>query len=106
LGQGIAGSCELIAGKSAATGERFAVMGARLEGTDAKQDPTCVNFARIVATELRSRSCARTVAKSGAINVKCAATVMSFVGIDVTCVEMFATFGTTGAMRGETNREQ
>ena len=79
-------------------------MGARLDRTDAKQDPTCVNFARIVATELRNRSCARTVGKSEAINVKCVATVMSFAGIDVTCVEMFATFDTTGATPGTKNQ--
>ena len=98
MGRGIAGSCELIAGKSAATGERFAVMVARFARTGAKRDPTCASIDRIVARELHNRNCVRIVGRLEAIGAKCAATIVNCEGIDATCVETFATFGTTGAM--------
>jgi hypothetical protein len=57
-----------------------------------------VNIERIGARGLRSRSFARTVAKSEPIATKCAVTGMSFVRIDAICEATFAISGVTAAM--------
>jgi hypothetical protein len=100
LDQAIALSCAPIAEKFAETGESFVVTGARLDKIAEKQDLMCASFVRIGAMERRIRSCARTVAKSGAINAKCVATDVSFTRIDETCAVTDATSGMTGAMPG------